>query len=77
MIFLNCIICFIIYFITSSLSLFGVHDIDNVRFHFLFFFLFLLSFLSREVKKVLRGKFVYRRRKRKEGQSCKFWYYFT
>lgn len=48
MIFLNCIICFIIYFITSSLSLFGVHDIDNVRFHFsrLFFLFFVSSLVS-------------------------------
>lgn len=45
MIFLNCIIRFVIYFITSSLSLFGVHDIDNVRFHFLFFF-FVSSLVS-------------------------------
>lgn len=44
MIFLNCIICFIIYFITSSLSLFGVHDIDNVRFHFSRLFFFFVSF---------------------------------
>lgn len=47
MIFRNCIICFIIYFITSSLSLFGVHDIDNVRFHFFrLFFFFVCSLVS-------------------------------
>lgn len=45
MIFLNCIIRFVIYFITSSLSLFGVHDIDNVRFHFSRLFFFFVSSL--------------------------------